>query len=75
MKTIHTLLQELILLTTQIETNYPELYKTLEETPLFLGKAPEKEITTTELESYLNTLKTELKQYILNHPKSSYTQS
>jgi hypothetical protein len=72
MKTIHTLLQELVLLTTQIETNYPELYQTLEETPIFLGSAPGKEISTVELENYLQTLKEELKRYILNHPKSTF---
>lgn len=72
MKTIQTLLQELVLLTTQIETNYPELYQTLEETPLFLGKTSGKEMSTDELENYLQTLKKELKLYIENHPKSTY---
>lgn len=72
MKTIHTLMQELVLLTSQIETNYPELYSTLNETPLFLGESSAHGITTKELESYLNTLKEKLKHYIENHPKSRY---
>ncbi|HVD99931.1 MAG TPA: hypothetical protein VNB90_17100 [Cytophagaceae bacterium] len=72
MKTIQTLLQELLSLTTQIETNYPELYQTLDETPIFLGKNTSGDMTTKELESYLNTLKTELKNYIVNHPKNHY---
>ncbi len=72
MKNIHTLMQDLVLLTTQIETNYPELYNTLNETPLFLGESSAQGITTKELESYLNTLKEKLKHYIENHPKSTY---
>ncbi len=65
-------MQEIVSLTTQIETNYPELYQTLDETPIYLGDSEKKEITTKELETYLNTLKTELKNYILNHQKNSY---
>jgi hypothetical protein len=64
-------MQELVLLTTQIETNYPGLYKTLNETPLFVGNSSSETVTTKELESYLNTLKEELKKYILNHPKTN----
>jgi hypothetical protein len=72
MKNIHALMQELVALTTQIETNYPEVYKTLNETPLFLGDSRSEGVTTKELESYLNTLKEELKKYIVNHPKESF---
>jgi hypothetical protein len=44
----------------------------LDETPIFLGKNTSGDMTTKELESYLNTLKTELKNYIVNHPKNHY---
>lgn len=72
MKNIHHLLQELVLLTTQIETNYPELYQTLDETPIFLGESTSEGVSTKELENYLNTLKAELKRYIVNHPKDTF---
>lgn len=72
MKNIHSLLQELVLLTTQIETNYPELYKTLDETPIFLGESTSEGVSTKELENYLSTLKAELKRYIANHPKGTF---
>jgi hypothetical protein len=72
MKNIQTLMQELVLLTTQIETNYPGLYQTLNETPLFLGDSISGGVTTKELANYLSTLKEELKKYILNHPKDTY---
>jgi len=65
-------MQELVQLTTQIEMNYPELYTTLNETPLFLGESSSQGVTTKELESYLNTLKEKLKHYIENHPKTHY---
>ena len=71
MKNINHAMQEIVLLTTEIETNYPELYKYLDETPIFLGAAPEKGVSTKDLEGYLNTLKEELKRYIVNHPKKS----
>ena len=67
MKNIHQLMEEIIQLTSEMESKYPELYKHLNETPLFLGKSPEKEISTKDLENYLNTLKEQLKDYIQTH--------
>lgn len=67
MKTLNQLMQEIIRLTTQIETNYPELYKYLSETPLALHEAPEKTVDTIELERYLETLKSQLLHHIETH--------
>jgi len=67
MKNLNTLMQSIIDITTIIETKYPELYKNLDETPLSIGKHPEKEITTTDLKSYLETLKNQLEEYIKTH--------
>ena len=67
MKNIHQLMEEIIQLSSEMQSNYPELYKNLNETPLFLGKSTEKEISTKDLESYLNTLKEQLKDFIESH--------
>lgn len=43
MKKLNELMQEIILLTAKIETDYPELYRYLDETPLvILGNPPAK---------------------------------
>ena len=70
MKNLNALMQNIIELTTVIETKYPELYKYLDETPLSIGKHPEKEISTTDLQSYLQTLKNLLEDYIETHQKA-----
>ena len=70
MKNLNALMQNIIELTTVIETKYPELYKYLDETPLSIGKHPEKEISTTDLQSYLLVLKTQLEDYIETHQKA-----
>ena len=67
MKNLNALMQRIIEITTVIETKYPELYKNLDETPIYLGKHPEKEITTTDLKSYLETLRHQLEDYIKTH--------
>jgi hypothetical protein len=67
MKTLNQLMQDIIQLTTEIETNYPELYKYLTETPLMLSEANSSEIHTTELKKYLETLKSQLLHHIETH--------
>jgi hypothetical protein len=71
MKTINQLMQEIIQITTEIETKYPELYNFLNETPLDICDTPEKTICTTDLEQYLITLKEQLKHHIETHTKST----
>lgn len=67
MKALNKLMQEVIKLTTLIETEYPELYKYLDETPLSMGLHPEKEVTIADLKIYLQTLKTQLEEYVKTH--------
>ena len=67
MKTINQLMLEIIQLTTVIETQYPELYKYLNETPLSLSETATKKVHTTELQLYLETLKSQLQHHIETH--------
>lgn len=69
MKTLNELMQDIIQLTTEIETKYPELYKYLMETPLTLSEATSNAIHTTELKKYLETLKSQLQHHIETHEK------
>jgi hypothetical protein len=69
MKNLNILMQDVIKLTTVIETKYPELYKFLDETPLIIRNHPEKEINTTDLKDYLQTLKNQLEEYVKTHHK------
>ncbi len=67
MKTLNQLMQDIIQLTTEIETKYPELYKYLSETPLALSETATKKVHTTELKLYLETLKSQLQHHIETH--------
>lgn len=64
MRNIHQLMQEIIELTTEIQTQYPELNKFLDEAPLFLDNSQGKDISPSDLENYLNTLKEQLQDRI-----------
>lgn len=67
MKSLNQLMQEIIQLSGNIETNYPELHKYFGETPVKIGNSDENEITTTDLKLYLETLKSLLKHHIETH--------
>lgn len=69
MKTLSTLMQEIIQLTTEIETKYPELYRFLGETPITICDTKEKTICTDDLKEYLETLKSQLRHHIDTHRK------
>jgi len=69
MRTLNELMQEIIQLTTLIETNYPELYKYLSETPLDLTEAKAGNINTDDLKHYLETLRSQLQHHIETHQK------
>lgn len=69
METLNQLMQDIIKLTANIETNYPELYKYLNETPLYLSKTSSQKVHTTELKQYLETLKSQLLHHIETHHK------
>ncbi len=67
MKSLNQLMQEIIQLSGNIETNYRELHKYFGETPVKIGNSEEKEITTKDLKLYLETLKSLLKHHIETH--------
>ncbi len=69
MKTLQLLMREILELTTLIETEYPELYKTLDETPVDLGSPNSDTVSHKDLCLYLETLRNLLKKYIEEHPK------
>jgi hypothetical protein len=70
MKTLSGLMQEIIKLTAEIETKYPELYSYLDETPLSIGETNAKTIGTEDLKQYLETLKAQLLHHIETHKKT-----
>lgn len=67
MKDLKKLMTEITQLTTNIETNYPELYKFLDESPVTLPVKGQKNIDTEVLSNYLEALKTLLKHHIEEH--------
>lgn len=67
MKTEIDLLQEITKLTTNIETNYPELYTYLEEIPLTIPSKDDPEVTINSLQDYLESLKQLLKHHLETH--------
>ena len=69
MKQINQLMQEIIQLTTEIETNYPELYKYLDETLITICETKKEIICTDDLKQYLETLKAQLLHHIETHKK------
>jgi hypothetical protein len=64
------LMQETIQLTTEMGTKYPELYKFLDETPLFFCNGRDNGICTTDFEEYLETLKDQILNHIETHSKN-----
>ncbi len=69
MKTLNKLMQEVIALTTEIETKYPELYKNLEETPITIHGADEHSVRLDDLKNYVETLRSQLQHHIETHKK------
>lgn len=57
-------MQEITQLTSNIETNYPELYRYLDEDPLTINTVGEDQPDQAVFEQYLNTLKTKLNTYL-----------
>ena len=67
MKSLNSLIQEIIQLTSKIESDYPELYNYLGETPLSVSESGEKAVSTDDLNKYLDTLKSQLQRHIETH--------
>ncbi|WP_338732293.1 hypothetical protein [Mangrovimonas cancribranchiae] len=67
MKTTQDLLQEISTLTRDIESNYPELYKYLDENPITIPNMEHPNIDNKALEDYLSSLKALVKKYQEEH--------
>ncbi|MDB9755943.1 hypothetical protein OAB20_06625 [Winogradskyella sp.] len=67
MKNLRNLLTKITQLTTNIETNYPELYRSLEENPLTIPATDHPHIDKQIMENYLESLKQLLKHHLETH--------
>lgn len=67
MRDLHHLMTEIVQLTSNIETNYPELYRFLDENPMTIHSGQNPAIDKGILKSYLQTLKLQLKHHIEQH--------
>jgi len=63
MKTTQKILTEIATLTRKIETDYPELYKYLDESPMTIPGQKNPNVDSKALENYLQTLKDMLNRY------------
>ncbi len=54
----HQMLDDIVRLTMQIKARQPEVYRVLDEAPLWAPQGPE--LNSTDLEDYRNTLEAEL---------------
>ncbi|MGM0579556.1 MAG: hypothetical protein ACQETL_02675 [Bacteroidota bacterium] len=69
MKDLHKLLNEVANITLNIETNYPELYKFLDEIPVTIPSDSHPHIDTKVMTEYLDSLKELLYEHIETHKK------
>lgn len=70
MKKIQKLLKDITRLTYNIETNYPELYRTLDENPMTISTGHYPHIDRKILEDYLESLKQLLRHHMETHPQN-----
>ncbi|WP_452229164.1 MULTISPECIES: hypothetical protein [unclassified Lacinutrix] len=64
MKDLQKVLSEITQLTNKIETNYPELYRSLDENPLTLPVSKQPHMDKKIMAEYLESLKQLLGHYI-----------
>ena len=67
MNNLRKLMTEIIELTANIEANYPELYKYLDESPATIPNDPNPVIDRQVLEAYLKGIKKQLKDLLMQH--------
>jgi hypothetical protein len=67
MKTLKEIQSQIIKLTTNIETNYPELYKMLDENPITIPSKIHPDMNIVIMEDYLESLKQLLKHHLETH--------
>ncbi len=69
MKNLHNILKEIVQLTTNIETNYPELYRSLDENPMTLPVSKHPHMDKEVMQEYLESLEQLLKHHLETHKK------
>jgi hypothetical protein len=67
MKTVGELLKEISDITRDIETNYPDVYKYLDENPITIPNLKHPKVDTNQLQVYLESLNDLLNKYKKNH--------
>lgn len=67
MSNLKNILTEITKLTYTIETNYPELYRTLDENPMTIPAYNHPHINKEVMQDYLESLKQILKHHIETH--------
>lgn len=67
MKDLQRLLNEITQLTTHIETDYPELYRSLDENPMTLPVSKHPHMDKVVMQEYLESLKQLLEHYLDEH--------
>ncbi len=67
MKTLRELIRDITNLTTNIEINYPELYKFLGESPITIPSTSHPDINIAIMQDYLESLKQLLKHHLETH--------
>ena len=67
MKNLQTVLTQITQLTTDIETNYPELYRSLDENPMTIPSMNHPHIDSKVMQDYLGSLKQLLLHHIETH--------
>lgn len=71
MKDLNKLMKEITMLTTNIETNYPELYRYIDENPITIASSDDPEVDMKAMKEYLESLKDQLKSLIESHKETN----
>jgi hypothetical protein len=67
MNDLKNILNEITQLTTNIETNYPEIYRSLDENPMTLSVANNPQLDEKVMREYLESLKQLLRHHLETH--------
>jgi hypothetical protein len=71
MKDLQNLLKEISEITTDIETNYPELYRSLGENPMTIATSNHPQVDKVAMQEYLGNLKQLLQHHINTHKNNN----
>ncbi len=71
MKALHKILNEITKLTMVIETDYPELYRSLDENPMTLPVKQHPHLDKIIMQEYLESLKELLEHHLDTHKYKS----